>query len=61
MTQDIEFVEAAEYPHCPHCDRPLARIEYIKQKLSFGLMGGFEWIILLSCPDCRKVIGTSNR
>ena len=61
MAETIEFVEATEPPLCPHCEQPLAQVEFRKQKLAFSLLAGQEWILLLSCPHCRKVIGATNR
>jgi hypothetical protein len=58
MSDEVEFVEARALPVCPHCEARLERIEYRKQKLSFGLMSGFSWVILLTCPHCHKVLST---
>ena len=61
MSDEITFSEARDDPQCPHCENRLAHIEYRKQKLPLGFLSGFEWIIVLSCPRCEKVIGTTNR
>jgi len=61
MSGDVEFVESQSPPVCPHCEAALARIEYHCQKLSFGFMSGFAWVILLTCPHCHKVLGTQTR
>ena len=58
MSAELRFVEADTAPVCPHCEAILGEIEYRRQKLSFGLMSGFSWVILLSCPHCHKVLGT---
>jgi predicted RNA-binding Zn-ribbon protein involved in translation (DUF1610 family) len=60
MSDAVEFVETASAPVCPHCGTTLARIEYLRQKLSFGFMRGFSWTVLLLCPHCHKVLGTQN-
>ena len=60
MSDEIEFVEAPAPPVCPFCETPLARIEYTRQKLAFGFMSGFTWVILLTCPHCHKVLGTQT-
>jgi hypothetical protein len=60
MSDEVEFVEAETAPVCPHCEATLSRIEYRRQKLSFGVMSGFTWVILLSCPRCHKVLGTQG-
>ena len=61
MPDTIEFIEATDPPLCPHCEQSLAQVEYRKQKLAFSFMAGLEWIVLLSCPHCRKVVGATNR
>jgi hypothetical protein len=61
MTNEIEFREATKQPICPHCSQPLVHIDYTKQKMSFGFMGGFTWVVLLQCPSCAKVLGTQSR
>lgn len=58
---DIEFREARQQPRCPFCDKTLHEIEYTRQKLKFGFMSGFSWVVLLQCPDCGKVLGTQDR
>ena len=60
MSEDLEFVEATTSPICPHCEASLTRLEYRCQKLSFGFMSGFSWVILLSCPHCHKVLSTQT-
>jgi hypothetical protein len=61
MSSDVEFIEARDRPICPHCETPLTQIEYRRQKLSFGFMSGFSWVILLTCPHCHKVLGTQTK
>ena len=61
MSDEVEFVESQTPPVCPHCEARLERIEYRRQKLSFGFMSGFSWVILLTCPRCHKVLGTQAR
>lgn len=61
MSDTIEFVEATEPPLCPHREQALAQIEFRKQKLAFSFLAGLEWIVLLSCPQCCKVVGATNR
>jgi len=58
VSQDVEFVEAQKPPICPHCNATLARIEYRRQKISFGFMSGWTSVIILTCPHCQKVLGT---
>jgi hypothetical protein len=58
MSNVLEFIEADATPICPHCEATLMRIEYRRQKLSFGFMRGFSWVILLTCPHCHKTLGT---
>ena len=60
MNDELEFVESQETPICPHCGSKLTQIEYRRQKLSFGFMSGFVWVILLTCPHCHKVLGTQS-
>ena len=60
MTEEVEFVESRSQPVCPHCEAALAQVEYRRQKLSFGFMSGFSWVILLTCPHCHKVLGTQT-
>ena len=57
MGEEVEFVESRGLPVCPHCEATLTRIEYRRQKLSFGPLR-FAWVILLTCPHCHKVLGT---
>jgi hypothetical protein len=62
MAQEIEFVEAGEPPRCPHCEQTLERIEvHRRQVLGFTFFEGKSWVTILSCPHCRKVIGTFGR
>ena len=60
MSDEIEFIESRSSPICPHCEATLDQVEYRRQKLSFGLMGGFSWVILLTCPRCHKVLGAQT-
>jgi hypothetical protein len=60
MSDEVEFVESQAPPVCPHCGAALQQIEYRRQKLSFGFMSGFTWVILLTCPHCHKVLGTQT-
>lgn len=60
MTREVEYIETEEYACCPFCDETLNRIAYRKEKLSFGFMSGFAWVIMLLCPACKKVLGTQN-
>jgi hypothetical protein len=60
MNDEVEFVESRSLPICPHCEKTLAQVEYRRQKLSFGFMRGASWVILLTCPHCRKVLGTQG-
>ncbi len=55
---DVEFEETTNDPICPFCEHELRIVHYKRQKLSFGFMRGFSWVILLMCPHCRKVLGT---
>jgi hypothetical protein len=58
MSESLEFVEAEHWPICPHCDETIKTIEYTREKLSFGFLAGFTWVIVLACPECHKVLGT---
>ena len=60
MTDEIEVHEARKQPVCPHCEQPLTNIEFTRQKLKFGFMRGFSWVVLLQCSRCAKVLGTQN-
>ncbi len=60
MTTEIEFISATTPPRCPFCDEPLTRVEFTRQKLSFGFMKGFTWVVLLQCGKCAKVLGTQT-
>lgn len=60
MADEIEFREAKKQPVCPHCEKPLTTIDYTRQKLSFGFMSGFTWVVLLQCSGCAKVLGTQT-
>jgi glutaredoxin len=60
MSESLQFVEAETPPVCPHCEAELTTIEYRRQKLSFGFMSGFAWVIVLTCPHCRKVLSTQG-
>jgi hypothetical protein len=60
MPQKIEFTEAKQQPKCPFCEEPLITIEFTRQKLSFGFMNGFTWVVLLQCGKCAKVLGTQT-
>jgi hypothetical protein len=60
MSQDLEFVEAQKSPICPHCNATIAKLEYRRQRLSFGFMSGATWVIVLTCPICQKVLGTQT-
>lgn len=58
--EEIEFHEARQQPVCPHCEHPLTAIDYTRQKLKFGFMSGFTWVVLLQCGNCAKVLGTQT-
>jgi hypothetical protein len=60
MTEELDYREARQQPICPHCEEPLTRIDYTRQKLKFGFMKGFSWIILLQCSKCAKVLGAQD-
>jgi hypothetical protein len=60
MPQEIDFTEAKKQPCCPFCESPLTHIEFTRQKLSFGFMRGFTWVVLLQCGNCAKVLGTQT-
>lgn len=60
MPDEIEFREATQQPCCPRCEQPLTQIEYTRQKLSFGFMSGFTWVVLLQCGNCATVLGTQT-
>lgn len=60
MSNEVEFVESQAPAVCPFCEAPLKRIEYTRQKLSFGFMSGFTWVVLLTCPGCHKILGTQT-
>jgi hypothetical protein len=60
MADDIKFVEATALPICPYCNAELAHMEYRRQKLALGMMSGFVWVIVLSCPSCHRVLGTQS-
>ncbi len=60
MADELIFVEAETAPVCPFCEAVLQQIEYRRQKLTFGTLRGFSWIILLTCPHCRKILGTQT-
>ena len=60
MSREIEFTESADNPVCPFCEHELHTIRYTRQKLSFGFMRGFTWVVLLQCSNCRKVLGTQT-
>ncbi len=60
MSHEIEFTEGHAPPLCPYCEVELTHVEFLRQKLSFGFMSGFTWVVLLSCPHCRKVLGTQS-
>jgi glutaredoxin len=60
MSEDVDYVESQTKPVCPHCEKDLRRIEYRRQKLSFGFMSGATWVIILTCPHCHKVLGTQG-
>lgn len=60
MPDDINFREATQRPICPHCEEPLGEIAFTRQKLSFGFMKGFTWVVLLQCSHCAKVLGTQT-
>ena len=57
---EIDFREAATQPVCPFCESTLNEIQYTRQKLKFGFMSGFTWVVLLQCPSCSKVLGTQD-
>lgn len=61
MSDDLEFIEATDDPICPYCETRLTQIAYRHQRLNFGFLSGFAWVILLLCPHCRKVLGTQSR
>ena len=60
MPPEPQFTEAKKQPRSPFCEEPLAEIEFTRQKLSFGFMKGFTWVVLLQCGSCAKVLGTQN-
>lgn len=60
MADEITFSEARQTPRCPHCEASLTQIEYTRQKLRFGFMSGFTWVVLLQCSQCAKVLGTQT-
>ncbi len=60
MPEEIQFEEAKKWPRCPFCDETLDHIEFTRQKLKFGFMSGFTWVVLLQCPTCAKVLGTQD-
>lgn len=60
MADEIEYREARQQPICPHCEQPLTTIDFTRQKLKFGFMSGFSWVILLQCGRCAKVLGAQD-
>jgi hypothetical protein len=60
MGDKVEYVEARTRPMCPHCDATLDRIEYVQEPLDleYTLMFKATYVIILSCPQCHKVLGS---
>ncbi len=60
MSEFIKFVEAQTLPICPHCEKPLAEIEFRRDVVRFGFFKGETFVVLLSCPHCHKVLSTQS-
>ncbi|MDH5196259.1 MAG: hypothetical protein OEY20_03285 [Gemmatimonadota bacterium] len=55
MGEKIRLEESELPPSCPHCKTSLRKIHWHKVQGGPGLV---NYIVLMSCPHCRNVLGT---
>ncbi|HXF94585.1 MAG TPA: hypothetical protein VNI61_00645 [Gemmatimonadales bacterium] len=58
MAEKIQLEESEMPPTCPHCKATLASLTWHKVKGGPGLM---SYIAIMSCPHCRRVLGTIGK
>jgi uncharacterized protein with PIN domain len=55
MAEKIALETTELPPVCPHCKTSLTEMSWHKVKGGPGMM---SYIAIMSCPHCRKVLGT---
>ncbi len=55
MVEKIALEQTEMPPVCPHCNATLTEMSWHKIKGGPGLV---SYIAIMSCPHCRKVLGT---
>lgn len=56
-SQKIEMVESDAHPLCPHCAKKLTEIHW--HKVRGVSMTAIGYLVVHSCPHCRKVLSTT--
>jgi glutaredoxin len=55
MGEKTQLEESALPPSCPHCKTSLKKVMWHKVQ---GGPGMVNYIVLMSCPHCRAMLGT---
>ena len=55
MSEKIALEYSEMPPNCPHCKAPLGEMTWHKVR---GGPAFISYIAILSCPHCRKVVGS---
>jgi glutaredoxin len=55
MAEKVELKESESPPSCPHCKTALRKVHWHKVQ---GGPGMVNYIVLVSCPHCRMLLGT---
>lgn len=54
MSEKIELEQSQTTPLCPHCQAALTRMHWHKVH---GGPSMVNYIVIMSCPHCRRVVG----
>jgi uncharacterized protein with PIN domain len=55
VPEKVKLEESEHPPTCPHCKAPLRKVHWHRVQ---GGPGMVSYIVLMSCPSCRTLLGT---
>ena len=56
MNEKAQMEESVHAPLCPHCKASLRKLHWHKVK---GHPGTLSYLVLISCPQCRTMLGSA--
>jgi|GEM_PF-6321127 len=57
MSEKSRLEESAQPPVCPHCKTSLRNLNWHKVD---GGPGSISYLVLISCPACKAMLGTAG-